>query len=243
MPSGSYSLELSQQLPEQNEVKIFSNDIIVNESPGSSKGPESGTAFIFTGFTSIASSTESLAAGSTSTSSIPASGHSSSFASVITTVTPPSNTAALPASSLQPLNVQHVSLVHNPISNGTVVGIVIGVVLFFILTIASATLCWRRRRRSSQPAVSELPAHPTDNDHKSDPAIWIPELDQEGAVYGPHELADTPTPMAQSLRSLEVTESYPAEGRVSEMAQSLRSLEVTETQPAEGRVSEMPETE
>ena len=91
--------------------------------------------------------------------------------------------------------------------------------------------------------MSELPAHQTNNDVKSDPTTWIPELDHEGAVYGPHELPDTPTPMAQSFRSLEASESQPAEGKVAEIAQSLRFLEATESQPAGESVSEMPDTE
>ncbi|KAF6237658.1 hypothetical protein HO173_003859 [Letharia columbiana] len=80
---------------------------------------------------------------------------------------------------------------------------------------ASVMLCLRRRRRFTQRAVSELPSHQTDAETKSDPraTIWIPELGQEGAVSGPHELAGTPTP----LELHGVTEPYLAEGRLFEI--------------------------
>ena len=69
-------------------------------------------------------------------------------------------------------------------------------------------LCWRRQRRSSQTAVSELPSHQMDADIKSDPSdtIWIPELGQEGAVSGPHELPATSTPLAEPLGWSEATD-------------------------------------
>lgn len=182
----------------------------------------------------------------TSSISTAALGHTSSSVSVTGTVIP----ATTAANSSQSPDVQIVSVLHHPISSGTIAGIVVGTIVFLILTTASATLCWRRRQRSSQIVIPELPDHQTHNDVKSNPAIWMPELDQEGAVYGPHELPGTPTPTAQSLRSLEATESQPAEERVSEMAdpgstpvstmQPLQSLRATESQPAEERASEIP---
>ena len=81
------------------------------------------------------------------------------------------------------------------------------------------------------------------------PAIWIPELDQEGAVYGPHELAGTPTPLAGSVRSFETTESPDAGERELEMenpgstftpmALFLRSHEATESHKMGERISKM----
>lgn len=70
-------------------------------------------------------------------------------------------------------------------------------------------LCWRRQRRSSQTAASELPSHQTDADIKPDPSgtIWIPELGQEGAVSRPHELPATYTPLPEPLGCSEATET------------------------------------
>ena len=102
------------------------------------------------------------------------------------------------------------------ISHGAIAGIVIGAIVFLILVSASAILYWRRRRRSPQKAVSELPNNQTDAEIKSDAntTIWVPELDQEGAVHGPHELPGTPTPLEEPL---EITETNPAERRVVEI--------------------------
>ena len=80
-------------------------------------------------------------------------------------------------------------------------GPVVGVVVFVLLAMASATLCWRHRRRTSQITASKLPSDQTDAEVKVYPSatIWIPELGQDGAVSGPHELAVTPTPLAEPL--------------------------------------------
>ena len=209
LTNGNYSFEISKV----DEIAAYSDDVIISGGEPNDTSSDTfqvstlGTAFFTPTYsTGTASSTRVSATDSFNSISSAATGHSSSLAYVTAKVTP----AAAPAGSSQSTSVQNVSVIQNPISNRTIAGIVVGAVLFLLLTTASATLYWRRRRRSSQTAVSELPAHQTDNEVKSDPAIWIPELDQEGAVYGPHELADTPTPMAQSLRSLEATESQPA---------------------------------
>ena len=102
------------------------------------------------------------------------------------------------------------------IGHGAIAGIAVGAVTLLILILASAILCWRRRRQSSQSAIPELPNNQTDADIKTDPSatIWVPELDQDGAVYGPHELPGTPPPLEEPL---EATETSPAKGRVVEI--------------------------
>lgn len=136
------------------------------------------------------------------------------------TVTLLGATATTPPRSPQSPDVQHISALQHTISNGAIAGIVVGVIVFILLATASVLLCWRRRRRTSQTAVSELPDHRTNADIKSDPSatIWIPELDREGAVYGPHELADTATPLQEPRKSLGATEPCFVEGRAFEMA-------------------------
>ena len=92
-----------------------------------------------------------------------------------------------------------------------------GAVVFIFLALAASVLYRRRRRRrSSQLPIPELPNNQTDAEVKSDPygTIWVPELDQEGAVYGPHELPGTPTPQGEPL---EATGTSSAEGSVVEI--------------------------
>ena len=107
---------------------------------------------------------------------------------------------------------------HKP-SQGTIACAAIGVAIFILLILTSATLCWRRRRPSSQKAAIELPGHQTDAKIKLDPhtTIWVPELGQEGAVNGPHELPGTPTSMGESARA---GDSCAAEERVFEVVES-----------------------
>ena len=137
----------------------------------------------------------------------------SSIVLIIATPTLPSNPAS--ASSIsQPLDAQQDSVSKHTISHGAIAGIVIGAVAFLVL-ISASVLCWRRRR-SSRPAVPELPNNSTDAEIKSDSntTIWVPELNQEGAVYGPHELPGTPKTLEEPL---EATETTPTEGRVVEI--------------------------
>ncbi|KAF6221560.1 hypothetical protein HO133_002416 [Letharia lupina] len=174
-----------------------------NSDPSDSyEAPPSGdNAVSSTESTDTASFTQASAAASTSSSSKLASGHSSPLAPVTATVT---------ALALLQLLRLH------DIGDGAIAGIVVGIVIFVLLTTASVMLCWRRRRRFTQRAVSELPSHQTDAETKSDPSatIWIPELGQEAAVCGPRELAGTPKPLAAPLESHGVTEPYIAEGRL-----------------------------
>ena len=117
----------------------------------------------------------------------------------------------------EPLDMQQNRSPQHPISHGAIAGIVIGAITIIILISASAILYWRRRRRrSSQQPIPELPNNQTDTEIKTDPyaTIWVPELDQEGAVYGPHELPDTPTPQEEPL---EATRTSSAEGSVVEI--------------------------
>lgn len=210
--SGNYSLELSQETGEQTwsgDFTIYRGETELDSSRISS----SGTAF--------ASSTRSTAtASSIQSSGILASGQGSSLAPLTAKATLLGTTTTTPPRSPQSPDVQHLPALQHPISNGAIAGIVVGVVVFILLVTASVLLCWRRRRRTSQTAVSELPDHRRNADIKSDPSatIWIPELDQEGAVYGPHELADTATPLQEPRKSLGATEPCFVEGRAFEMA-------------------------
>ena len=92
-------------------------------------------------------------------------------------------------------------------SDGAIAGTAVGAVIFILLVLAASDLYWRRRRRRRTPqkAVSELPNSQPDTEIKSDPSntIWIPELDREGAVDGPHELPGTPTPLEEPLGATE----------------------------------------
>ncbi len=143
--------------------------------------------------------------------------HSTSMAPVTATVTLPGTTAPANTSTPESPQLQIVPAIHQTISNGAIAGIVVGAVIFIILTTASAVLYRRRRRRSSQTAVSELPSNQTDADTKDPSAtIWVPELGQEGAVYGPHELPVTPNPLDEPLGATEVCL---AGGRVYGMAE------------------------
>ena len=161
-------------------------------------------------------STTSKASTSSTTFLSSTTGPSSLLSPFTVTPTLSSNPSALASSISQPLDAQQDPVSNHAISHGAIAGIVIGVVAFLILISASAIVYWRRRRRSSQSAIPELPNNQTDADIKSDPSatIWVPELDQDGAVYGPHELPGTPTPLEEPL---EATKTSPAEGRVVEI--------------------------
>lgn len=107
-----------------------------------------------------------------------------------------------------------------PLSSDAIAETVFGVLASILLAAAAATLCQRRRRRrASRTAASELPDHQTTADIKLDPgaAVWIPELDREGAVDGPHELAGTEAPLEESRASLGVTEPCVVEEGVFEV--------------------------
>ena len=154
---------------------------------------------------------------SPSTTSAPSTIKSTSSSSPTTPTVTLVTGYAVPTSISNPTppDIQPDPAPQHTVSHGAT-GIVIGAVTFLILTSASAILYRRRRRRFSKSAVLELPNNQTDADIKSDPntTIWVPELDQEGAVYGPHELPGTPTPLEEPL---ETTEAGPAEGRVVEI--------------------------
>ena len=191
LPYGGYALQL-----DDSDDTVFSHDIIISggqttsQASGPSKTSKSGTV--------TSPSTQPSATGSNSSSRILATGHSSPLASVPASATDPGTTAPIPANYPQSPDVQNIPALRPVISNGAIAGIVVGVVLFLLLTTTtSATLCWRHRRRSSQTAIAELPSHQAE---KSDPSatIWIPELDREGAVCGPHELAGTPTALVEA---------------------------------------------
>ena len=156
---------------------------------------DSVTEYIIT----TTSSTLSSVADSTIPSDILASGHSLTVAT--STWTPPNTTTTTPTSVSQSPDEQNVATLQHPISSGAMAGLVVGVVVFILLAMASATLCWRHRRRTTQITASELPSHQTDAEIKAYPSatIWIPELGQDGAMSGPHELAVTPTPLAEPL--------------------------------------------
>lgn len=219
IPDGSYALGLM----DQSGGIVFSHDIVLeggqasNAASTSSKASVSGAASVsFTG---------SSAADSTLSSSTPTSVPSNSSAPVTATATLPDTIA--PVITTQSPEVQNVLASQRTISHGTVAGIIVGVVVFVLLTTASAILWWRRGRRSSQTAASELPGCQTDAEFKSDAkdTIWIPELGQEGAVHGPHELPGTPNPLEDGTPNpLEETaganESCLAQGRVFEIAES-----------------------
>ena len=147
-------------------------------------------------------------------------GPSSSSGSI--TATPTLTSSPASASNMsEPANIQQISIQHHTISNGGIAGIAVGAVLFILLTLASAIICCcrRRRRRASRNTLPELPSHHTDADIKSDPSatIWVPELGQEGAVYGPHELPGTPPPLDDALLLEETTGSKPGGERVVEI--------------------------
>ena len=127
-----------------------------------------------------------------------------------------SSPSALASDISQPLDAQQNPIFKHTISHSAIAGIAIGAIAFLILISASAIQYWRRRRRSSQSAIPELPNNQTDAEFKSDPntTIWVPELDQDGAVYGPHELPGTPTALEEPL---ETTETSTAKGRVVEI--------------------------
>ena len=143
--------------------------------------------------------------------------HSTSIIPVTATVTLPGTTAPANTGTPESPQLRIVPAIHHTISNGAIAGIVVGAVIFIILTTGSAVLYLRRRRRSLQTAISELPSNQTDTETKDPSAtIWVPELGQEGAVLGPHELPVTLNPLDEPLG---VTESCLAGGRVYEMAQ------------------------
>ena len=153
---------------------------------------------------------------STSTTALftPSAIHNSSLAPATATVT---LVAAGSSSIPKRPDLQNSSASRHVINKGTIAGIVVGAVIFIILTTASAVLYRRRRRRFLQTAVSELPSNQTDADSKDPSAtIWVPELGQEGAVYGPHELPVILNPLEGPLGA---TESCLAGGRVYEMAE------------------------
>ena len=151
-------------------------------------------------------STTSKTSTSSTTSLSSTTGPSSSLGPFTVTPTLSSNPSALASDISEPLDAQQDSVSKHTISHGAIAGTVIGAVAFIILTLAAAILYWRRRR-SSQPVVPELPNNQTDAEIKSDPSatIWVPELDQEGAVYGPHELPGTPTPLEEPLEATETS--------------------------------------
>ena len=161
------------------------------------------------------SSTSKLSTSST-TSLSSTTGPISSLGPFTVTPTFSSNPSALASSISQPLDAQQDPVFKHAISHRAIAGIAIGAVAFLILISASAIPHWRRHRQSSQSAIPELPKNQTDADIKSDPSaiIWVPELDQDGAMYVPHELPDTPPPLEEPL---EATETNLAERRVVEI--------------------------
>lgn len=112
---------------------------------------------------------------------------------------------ASPSSASQLPNLHNSQARQHTPSQGTIAGVAVGVAVFILLILTSTILCRRRRRRrrSLHRAAIELPGHQTDAEVKPDPhtTIWVPELGQEGAVHGPHELPGTPTPMDGSARA------------------------------------------
>ena len=142
-------------------------------------------------------------------------GPTSSLGPVPVIPTLSSSPSALASDIPQPLDAQQNPVSKHTISHGAIAGIAISAIAFLILISVSAVIC-RRRRRSSQSAIPELPNNQTDADIKSDPntTIWVPELDQDGAVYGPHELPGTPTALEEPL---ETTGTSPTEGRAVEI--------------------------
>ena len=221
LSNGDYSLELWQE----NGDFAFSHDVTVVD--GRINNDASTSSEVSTSITAFASSIEAPAtvltvsslristADPTSSSSILASGHSFSLATMTAIATLPA-TATIPALVSQSPDVQDVPVLQRANSSGAIAGIVVGVVAFILLTTKSAILCWRRRHRSSQIAASELPSHQMDAESKSDlsATVWIPELGREGAVCGPRELAGT----CRSLGSLGGNEPCLAQGRVFEIA-------------------------
>ena len=145
-------------------------------------------------------------------------GPTSSLGPVPVIPTLSSSPSALASDIPQPLDTQQNPVSKHTISHGAIAGIAISAIAFLILISVSAVICRRRRRRrSSQPAIPELPNNQTDADFKSDPntMIWVPELDQDGAVYGPHELPGTPTPLEEE--PLETTDTSTAKAKVVEI--------------------------
>ena len=144
------------------------------------------------------------------------------------TLPPPSQSSASQSSASQssasqssaslPPNLQQSPVRQHTLGQGTIAGVAVGAAVFILFILTSDILCWRRRRRSSQKAAFELPGHQTDAEIEPDPhtTIWVPELGQEGAVHGPHELPGTPTPINETARA---GESSPTEGRIFEMAE------------------------
>lgn len=121
---------------------------------------------------------------------------------------PASQSAASHSSASQSSTSQSTNLSNPPArqhtpSQGTIAGTAVGAAVFICSILLSAILFWRRRRRSSQKAAIELPSHQTVAEIKSDPytTIWVPELSQEGAVHGPHELPGTPPLMNETARA------------------------------------------
>ena len=159
-------------------------------------------------------STSSLLSMSSITSASSLMGLNSSLGPTTATVTSGGNPASA-SSAPEPF----VNVIKQSISDGAIAGIVVGNVVFILLISSSVWLCWRRRHRSPQNPVLELPNNHTDLDTKTDPGatVWDPELDQDGAVYGPHELPGTPPPLDEPLEA--IGENL-AEGRVVEIGDS-----------------------